>query len=395
AQRKGMNVTQIGIVFGVFELVMFIFAPILGKYMCVIGSKFMFISGLFITAGTSILFGFLNLLDTGPMFFGYSLAIRCVEAIGDAAFLTSSFAISAYTFPGRIATVVGILETFGGLGFTAGPAVGGLLFELGGYQLPFIVLGALLGVAAVLSYFLLESPIDQEMKNTQGMMSLLRIPLILLLVLAVVVCAMSLAFIDPTLADHLDSFNLSPVLVGLMFLWCGGIYTITAPLWGYLIDRYNCAPSLMVFGAILAVFGMFFIGPPPFLGIEKSLFSIAAALVVLGIAIGALYIPTFQACLDTVKENGFPDNFETYGCVSGLFQSAFSFGGFFGPTVGGFAVELIGFEWTTTIIAGIHFLVALPLIAYNFISYRRRKKAKKTQPVMPVLSAPLLDTSGV
>ncbi|VDN53264.1 unnamed protein product [Dracunculus medinensis] len=45
---------------------------------------------------------------------------------------------------------------------------------------------------------------------------------------------------------------------------------------------------------------------------------------------------------------------QIYGYISGIFQSAFSLGMFFGPTAGGLSVEWIGFEWTCTIIAFFH-----------------------------------------
>uniref|UniRef100_A0A915EMF4 Major facilitator superfamily (MFS) profile domain-containing protein n=1 Tax=Ditylenchus dipsaci TaxID=166011 RepID=A0A915EMF4_9BILA len=156
AQHKEMNTSEIGIVFGVFELVMFVTAPILGKYMPLLGSKRMFSIGLLVTGVTAIAFGFLNLLPAGRIFFWASFLIRCAEALGDACFVTSSFAISAKCFPGRIATIVGIMETFAGLGYTAGPVIGSVLYEYGGFQLPFLVLGACLILATVLSYFLVE-----------------------------------------------------------------------------------------------------------------------------------------------------------------------------------------------------------------------------------------------
>uniref|UniRef100_A0A914X3P0 Major facilitator superfamily (MFS) profile domain-containing protein n=1 Tax=Plectus sambesii TaxID=2011161 RepID=A0A914X3P0_9BILA len=268
ARSKGLNPTQIGIIFGILELVMFISAPILGKYLHIIGSKFMFTTGLFATGITSILFGLLNLTDSGPMFFWLSFIVRCFEAVADAAFLTASFAICARTFPGRIATVVGILETFTGLGFTVGPAIGGLLYELGGYQVPFSVLGSLLLIAALLSYFLLDPSIeDDNMDDSKGVLALLKIPMIVLMMAAVMTCAMTLTFVDPTLAAHLNSFNLSTVVVGLMFLWGAGVYTITAPFWGYFIDRFKHTPLfLMLIGALLSFVAMIFIGPTPIFG---------------------------------------------------------------------------------------------------------------------------------
>ncbi|KAL3104197.1 hypothetical protein niasHS_002224 [Heterodera schachtii] len=364
AEMKGMTTSEVGLVFGIFELVMFVAAPILGKYMDFIGSKLMFTAGLLITGLTAIAFGFLNLLPGGNVFFFASLIIRCAEALGDACFVTSSFAISAKCFPGRIATIVGIMETFAGLGYTAGPVIGGVLYEYGGFQLPFFVLGSVLIMATLLSYYLIEEIEDEPTEDAVGMLNMLRIPVIWLMVFAVVICAISLSFFDPTLSGHLSSFNLSTTMVGLIFLLCGGFYCLTAPLWGLILDRCQCCNILMLFGSLATIFSMLFVGPSPLIPIEKNLFFIGLSMAVLGIAAGALYIPTFQRCLDAVKENGYDDSFQTYGCVSGVFQSAFAFGSFIGPTLGGWGVESIGFPLTTTIIAGINIIFIFALFCF-------------------------------
>jgi MFS family permease len=363
AKIKGLSTSDVGIIFGAFELVMFIAAPFLGKYMHLIGAKRMFSFGIFFTGVTAIAFGFLNLLPKGRAFFWASLGIRCAEALGDAAFVTSSFVISAKCFPGRIATIVGIMETFAGLGYTLGPVIGGILYEYGGFQLPFFVLGALLILATVVSFFLIEEfdEEDEDQNDGMGMREMLKIPVIWIMIFAVIICAISLSFFDPTLADHLSSFNMSTTLVGLMFLLCGGIYTATAPIWGLLIDKWHCCNALMVFGSTATIFSMLLIGPSPIFNFEKNLYLIGISLAILGVAAGALYIPTFQNCLDAVKEYGYDDSFQTYGCVSGVFQSAFACGAFIGPTLGAFGVEGIGFGWTTTIIAGINVVFVLVL----------------------------------
>ncbi|TKR80659.1 hypothetical protein L596_014698 [Steinernema carpocapsae] len=381
AESKGLNSSQIGIVFGAFELVMFICAPLLGRYMAVFGSKRMFVAGLVITGVTAMSFGGMNLMPSGLPFFLTSLILRCIEAVGDAAFVTSSFAISAKSFPGRIATIVGIMETFAGLGYMLGPVVGGVLYEYGGFQLPFFVLGGVLIIAGGISCYLIEEYEDEPGEDTKGMLGMLKVPLIWIMVYAVVICAISLSFLDPTLSPHLKSFNLSPSMVGLMFLLCGGVYTVTAPFWGLLIDRYQCTNFLMLAGAATTVVSMFLIGPTPIIPIEKSLFWIGVGLCLLGLAAGALYIPTFQNCLDAVREKGYEDNFQTYGCVSGVFQSAFAFGGFIGPTLGGLGVELIGFAWTTTLIAVVNvaFIVTL-IVFFVTIRLKRPKESKSKLP---------------
>lgn len=47
------------------------------------------------------------------------------------------------------------LETFFGLGLIAGPMVGGILYSVGGYYLPFVSLGILLLVVAILTMCIL------------------------------------------------------------------------------------------------------------------------------------------------------------------------------------------------------------------------------------------------
>jgi len=58
-------------------------------------------------------------------------------------------------------------------------------------------------------------------------------------------------------------------MVGFMFLLCGGFYCVTAPLWGFILDRWHCCNLLMLFGSTATTFSMLFVGPSPFLDIDK------------------------------------------------------------------------------------------------------------------------------
>ncbi|RCN26681.1 hypothetical protein ANCCAN_27592 [Ancylostoma caninum] len=161
------------------------------------------------------------------------------------------------------------METFAGLGYTAGPVIGGFLYEFGGFQVPFLVLGVILIFATALAWMLIENYKDDDVGASKGMIAMLRIPVIWIMVYAIVVCAISLSFLDPTLSAHLQSFNLSPTMVGLMFLLCGGIYTLSAPVWGLLIDKYHCTTGVMIFGSATTVISMVLIGPSPFFPFDK------------------------------------------------------------------------------------------------------------------------------
>ena len=76
-------------------------------------------------------------------------------------------------------------------------------------------------------------------------------------------------------------FNLSPLLVGSMFVINGACYGISAPLWGYVCDR-KPAKAVMVCGAFCILVNFSIIGPLPFFPFPKSLGLIIGALVLQG-----------------------------------------------------------------------------------------------------------------
>lgn len=90
--------------FGVFELIVFIISPIYGHYINKIGPKVLFNSGIFTTGTAAILFGLLDRIPNHIPFIALAFVIRIVEALGNAAFLTASFAIIAKEFPNNVAT---------------------------------------------------------------------------------------------------------------------------------------------------------------------------------------------------------------------------------------------------------------------------------------------------
>uniref|UniRef100_A0AC34PXI3 Uncharacterized protein n=1 Tax=Panagrolaimus sp. JU765 TaxID=591449 RepID=A0AC34PXI3_9BILA len=93
----------------------------------------------------------------------------------------------------------------------------------------------------------------------------------------------------------------------------------------------------------------------------------------MGIAAGALYIPTFENCIATVRQNGYGDCTQTYGCVSGIFQSAWSTGAFIDPTMGAMSVDYIGFAWTSALIAALNGIFLIILSCYLLKTRKSRK----------------------
>lgn len=123
AEKKGSTATEYGLVFGIFELVVFLISPVYGHYMRHIGVKALFNAGIFTTGTAAIVFGLLDRIPGHMAFISTAFTVRIIEALGNAAFLTASFSIIAAEFPDNIGSTFASLETCFGLGLIVGPMV--------------------------------------------------------------------------------------------------------------------------------------------------------------------------------------------------------------------------------------------------------------------------------
>ncbi|KAG5883594.1 hypothetical protein JTB14_004788 [Gonioctena quinquepunctata] len=372
AHSKGCTATEYGLVFGIFEFVVFLISPIYGQNLNKFGATLMFNGGIYTTGICAILFGLLDKIEGRYPFIIFSFIIRIVEALGNAAFLTASFAIIAKEFPDNIATTFASLETFFGLGLIVGPTVGGALYQAGGYTLPFAVMGSTLFLSAILTAFVLPKH-DPEMDKEAGpsMLKALKIPGVLLSALSIVVTSMSIGFLQASLEPHLRSFHLKPIFLGLMFIINGGVYAMVAPVFGWLCDKF-CHPKVItVIGAVLVAAGFCLIGPAPFIPVQTTLWLTMFGLVLHGLGMAAQLVASFSDALRTSVSHGFPNNVETYGLISGLWTSTFALGAFIGPSVSGILFDIIGFAHSTMFVVVVHLLVALVVTIFICLSKSR------------------------
>ncbi|XP_036398582.1 MFS-type transporter SLC18B1 [Megalops cyprinoides] len=391
AKKKGASQTVIGLIFGCYALCNLMGSLILGKYIVHIGAKFMLISGLFVSAGCTVLFGLLDKVPGTVNFVVLCFIIRSVDAVGFAAAMTSSFAISAKVFPNNIATVLGSLEIFTGLGLILGPPLGGLLYQSFGYEIPFIILGCFLSLMVPFNMYML--PNFDATPSKDSFIRLFTRPKIFLISFVIFTLSSGLGFLDATLSIFAtEKFGLKPGYVGLLLLGVSLPYCLSSPLLGVVSDKFPAARKwLMVVGGLATAIGFCFLGPTPILHIQGQLWLLILMLTIIGFSLGMTGIPTFPEILICAYENGFEEGLSTLGLVSGLFGAVWSIGMFFGPTFGGFMTQTLNFEWAATIEGGIGFIASFLLGAY-FISEgaQRKRSSRVVGRESPEESSPLL-----
>jgi len=375
AVSKGLEVWHFGLVFGAFEITVFIVSPIIGANLNKIGVKRTLNVGIGAVGLILIGYGCLGLLKNGKVFLGLAFVMRIFEACGNSMFLTGSFSAIAREFPDKVASMFAMIELFFGIGEIVGPVVGGALYEIGGFTLPFAVMGSILALSSLFIYFVLPEtpeppapePVEGEVKPS--MRNALSKPGILIALFKVGSAAASLGFLQTTLEPHLHDLKpaLSSFQVGALFMVVGGTYGISLPLWGYLCDSNltkNSPKFVEVLGAILISAGFVVLGPLKYLPIKKSLVSIIIGMTIHGFGLGASVVGGFSDAHKSAIKCGFPDTIDTYGLVSGLWTSVFAFGAFVGPTFGGVLYDAISFRWAIFLILIGEFISLVSLVAY-------------------------------
>ncbi|XP_075270156.1 MFS-type transporter SLC18B1 isoform X2 [Opisthocomus hoazin] len=347
AEKKGASNTIVGLIFGCFALVTFSTSLILGNYLTRIGAKFMFVAGMFVSGCVTILFGMLDKVPSGPMFIGLCFLVRAMDAAGFAAAMTASFSILAKAFPNNIATVLGSLEIFTGLGLVLGPPVGGFLYQSFGYKVPFITLGCVVLVLVPVNMCIL--PKYDSLPSKDSFWKLILLPKVLLLCLTIFSLSACLGFLDPTMSLFiLKKFKLPAGYVGLVFLSLALSYSLSSPLLGLLSDKLPYLRKwLLVSGGLMTAVCFFMLGPAPVLHIDG--------------------------------ESGFEEGLGLLGLVSGLFNAMWSLGAFAGPTLGGFLNEKLGFEWASAILGGWALLSGLAAGIFYITEATRRSSSSSLQ----------------
>lgn len=397
ANSRGVSISVVGLVFATYPLLVFISAPICGLMIAKYGPIRVLYFGV-LTGGTSLtLFGFCAWISSKTVFMVSSFLLRALSALGGAASETSAMSIAIEAFPERLGLVSGFIETFVGLGASFGPVFGGVLYTLGGFELPFFVIGCSMIAAIPVLFCTLSSGsigYRSDESSDQGkalfpIVESLKIPAVSMLALCFITAGLTQSYFEPILGLHLEKvMNLNTTQIGLTFLVCALLYALFTPLWGWIGDKTQCYRWLAVSGLIGAGFSSLLLGPAPFLTSflpTKKVWFVNVAMSVAGLSWGVYFVQLMPDLVKVMREKlGMPDSSSTRGVVSSIFSGMVNLGATIGPTLAGIIDDHIGFQWAMAIAGIFCFVQAAGLMAFTLIGGTDAKRQKN--PYSPLVA---------
>jgi MFS family permease len=272
------------------------------------GCRQLMILGVLLSALATILF------MVAPNFAVVMIA-RFGQGVAAAAVWIAGLALIAEYFSGRRVEMMGYALMGSTGGAILGPLLGGWMYELGGYGLPFAVLMVLVGVETVLCVWLL--PRGRPAPGSAGnLQDLLLHRAIAVPALAVVLAAAGWGILEPLLPAHLAKIgDASAGLMGTIFAAATIVYGASAPFVSWLTARISARWTIVIGMAGMAV-------SLPLVSFANSFWPVLIVLCVIGVFFGLLLNPTSAELGDAVERRGMT----CYPLVYSIYNIAYAVG---------------------------------------------------------------------
>ena len=320
---------MIGLLFGSFGITLLTLSVPMGVLSDRIGRKGPMMAGLALLAASTVAFAYAQSL---PMLF----AARLAQGAADGITWIVGFAMIADLYaPEERGRAMGLAMAGSSLGIIIGPALGGWLYQIGGIQLPFLVVAALAVIDLIV--FALVAPATKGGGSSVPMRRVLTHRPVAITALVVVAGGGTIAMLEPVIPLVMQTrAGLGPAAIGTLFGIAAVSSTIMHPIYGRLSDRWG-GRRLMMTGLIASALAL------PLLNFATDFRTAAFMMVPMWMVFSMVVTPS----LAYMAEAAFAAGFEAYGVVYGIYNAAWAVGLMIAPALGGFFLERAGLEALT------------------------------------------------
>lgn len=367
AEDLGATGIWLGAIFSGYFLARALIMPFIGRLSDQWGKRKIFLAlGLAILGFTSI--GYILSRDVIQL-----ILARFLQGLGSGIVLPISLAyIGDITPDGKEGSYIGYINIARMAGWGSGPLVGGVLMELYGFEMPFLVMGILAFLALIILFIALpekevQDHLDTKHRPSISYRSILNIPAIRGVVVFRVITAIgtgNLFSFFPLLAD---SLGIPPGDVGILLSSRVLIMSFLQGPFGILADRYDKTRMILFSGVGSAILMLLVPSTHTFW-----------ELLALGIFIGLNWAMLIPASTGLAAEYGREHGMAS---VMSTINVGMSIGMVIGPLTSGIIMDLFNIQ--AIFYYGGFMAIIGSLLFFFLVIWRFRTKKRTSSPIIP------------
>ena len=304
----------------------------------------------FFEATCTLLYSFLEKIPSLTLFLIIVFSLRIINGIFSSFIITLVYSlVCSLSNEEEVKINLGYLEIGLSLGSSAGPLFVSIFYKIGGYKLPFFLLGLFLYTSVYLTKILESEKLDKnEIDEEPSVFKFLNNLHIILISGALVLSVVTYTFYFPCLTNHLnEQYNLTVSLSSLFFSVPVISYLIIVNFINIISKKLGNFHSISA-GILSNIIGIYLIYPlPPF---PKQIVFIIIGLSLIG-AGSLIFIFSLIELSKILKKICVNYDESTINDIASAVNNLFtSIGNLLGPIIGGFLSSHFGFKISCIII---------------------------------------------
>ena len=296
---------QLSLLYGGYALGVFAATPVFGILGNWLGGKRIVIIGVVLSGAATLLFWL------GPTLF-LAFVARLFQGAASAATWTAGLGLIAEHYVENRIQMMGLALAGSTAGSVLGPLAGGVLYQTGGYSLPFLVLALLVGLDLVQRVFLLPG---DKAGHGAGLLAILLDKSVLVPGLAVALAAFGWGIVEPLLPEHLSRSEATPSAIGAVFTVSTIAFGLITPIVSRLATRVQI--KFVIAGGTLAMAISL-----PLLGLLPGIVLTGFGLCLVSMSFAFMLNPTSAELGNAVDRRGL----SCYTAVYAVYNIAYSVG---------------------------------------------------------------------
>ena len=361
-KEDGLNEELIGWVISLYPIAGTAFTP----FVPLICQKFSRIKILmvctFVEATCTFLYGLFKYISSFPLLIISIFIVRILHGIfaGIIAILVFSLTYSLSS-EDELQVALGSLELGFCLGSSAGPIFASFFYKIGGYPLPFFILGIVLYISVYLTKQISEEKLknDEEMEGNPPFVKFLYYWDINIILIVLIIGMVACTYYLPCLTNHLmNNYNLSVSMSSLFFVIPVIFYVIGLQTLDFFTNKIGIYATSTI-GLFLTAISCLFTYPTP--PIPKSILCVIFGFIIKGLGQAPVFVPALVAITKKIRDiDNNIDELTANDISSAMYNLFINIGDFIGPVIGGFLSNRFGFNFC-------NFVIALVMLIYTFI----------------------------